>query len=271
MELMRTMIKKVFICCALLCTMIPIFAQQTKERIASVSDTDKNLELIEQKGWQISLGTGFQIGGFAPLPMPRSIRKIEEYNPFFNVGLEGNVCRSVSNDGRWLIGSGLRFESKGMKTKARVKNYYTEIIPDEGEKVRGNFTGHVTTKVRNTYLTIPVTMSYRIDKRWTVFAGPYFSLLLDGDFNGEAYDGYIRQGNPTGQYSEVTHAVYDFSDDLRRVAWGMEFGGSYRAYKHLAVQARLDWGMNDIFHSKFESVTFSLKPIYFNLGIQYIF
>ena len=158
-----------------------------------------------------------------------------------------------------------------MKTKARVKNYYTEMIPDEGEKVRGNFTGHVTTKVRNTYLTIPVTMSYRIDKRWTVFAGPYFSLLLDGDFNGEAYDGYIRQGNPTGQYSEVTHDVYDFSDDLRRVAWGMEFGGSYRAYKHLAVQARLDWGMNDIFHSKFESVTFSLKPIYFNLGIQYIF
>ena len=51
----------------------------------------------------------------------------------------------------------------------------------------------------------------------------------------------------------------------------MEFGGSYRAYKHLAVQARLDWGMNDIFHSNFESVTFSLKPIYFNLGIQYIF
>lgn len=267
----RIMMKKVLMCCTLFCIMLTTFAQQSKNKIVHVSERDKNLEIIEQKGWHIAFGAGFQIGGFSPLPMPRSIRKIERFNPLFNVGLEGSIYRSVSHDGRWLIGSGIRFEGKGMKTKARVKDYYTEMIPDEGEKVRGNFTGHVTTKVRNTYLTIPVTMNYRIDKRWTVFAGPYFSLLLDGDFNGEAYDGYIRQGNPTGQYSEVTHAVYDFSHDLRKLAWGMELGGSYRAYKHLAVQARLDWGMNDIFHSKFESVTFSLKPIYFNLGIQYIF
>jgi hypothetical protein len=58
---------------------------------------------------------------------------------------------------------------------------------------------------------------------------------------------------------------------LRRFHWGVQVGGEFRAYKHLAVFANLQWGLNGIFPSDFNSVTFDLYPIYGNLGFSYLF
>lgn len=69
----------------------------------------------------------------------------------------------------------------------------------------------------------------------------------------------------------MSHATYDFSNDLRRFQWGMQVGGTFKAYKHLAVTANLTWGLNGIFPSDFTSVTFALYPIYGTLAFSYIF
>ena len=95
--------------------------------------------------------------------------------------------------------------------------------------------------------------------------------MMSGDFKGEAYDGYIRDQNPTGEKAEVTRATYDFSDDLRRFHWGVQAGAEFKAYKHLAVNLNLQWGLNGIFPSDFGSVTFALYPIYGTLGFSYLF
>ncbi len=238
----------------------------------SVKDTDENLMRAALKGWHVSLGAGFNVGGTAPLPLPREIRSIKSYKPGLHFALEGTAMKQFGADRKWGISVGVRFESKGMETDARVKNYHMEAVNAEGSgKINGAWTGYVKTTVDNTYLTFPVLATYAINDRWSVSAGPYFSFMMSGDFTGEAYDGYIRDQNPTGEKAEVSRATYDFSDDLRRFHWGMQAGGRFMAYKHLAVTAALQWGINGIFSADFSSVTFPLSPICGTVGFAYLF
>lgn len=241
---------------------------QTKKE---VSDTDKNLINAALKGWHIRLSAGYNIGGTAPLPMPREIRGIESYNPGLNLSIEGTV-EKMFGKGNWGLRWGVRLETKGMTTKAETKNYHMEAWNTDGSgQVIGAFTGKVKTDVNNTYLTLPVLAVYRINERWNISAGAYASYLLDGEFTGTAYDGYIRDQNPTGEYTDVTRAEYDFSEDIRKFNWGLQAGVEYKAYKHLALFANLQWSMNGIFPSDYGSVTFTLYPIYGTLGFTYLF
>lgn len=241
---------------------------QTKKE---VSDTDKNLINAALKGWHIRLSAGYNIGGTAPLPMPREIRGIESYNPGLNLSIEGTV-EKMFGKGNWGMRWGVRLETKGMTTKAETKNYHMEAWNTDGSgQVIGAFTGKVKTNVNNTYLTLPVLAVYRINERWNISAGAYASYLLDGEFTGTAYDGYIRDQNPTGEYTDVTRAEYDFSEDIRKFNWGLQAGVEYKAYKHLALFANLQWSMNGIFPSDYGSVTFTLYPIYGTLGFTYLF
>ncbi len=241
---------------------------QTKKE---VSDTDKNLINAALKGWHIRLSAGYNIGGTAPLPMPREIRGIESYNPGLNLSIEGTV-EKMFGKGNWGMRWGVRLEAKGMTTKAETKNYHMEAWNTDGSgQVIGAFTGKVKTNVNNTYLTLPVLAVYRINERWNISAGAYASYLLDGEFTGTAYDGYIRDQNPTGEYTDVTRAEYDFSEDIRKFNWGLQAGVEYKAYKHLALFANLQWSMNGIFPSDYGSVTFTLYPIYGTLGFTYLF
>ena len=166
---------------------------------------------------------GVLIGGTSPLPLPVEIRDLSSYNPTLLVSLEGNVLKWLDREKRWGMIVGLRLENKGMKTDARVKNYGMEIIGDGGEMVKGNWTGQVKTKVKNSYLTIPVLAAYKFNSRFRMSLGPYFSYMMEGDFSGEVYDGYLREGNPTGNkvvFEDGKSAPYDFSKNLRRFQWG---------------------------------------------------
>ena len=44
-------------------------------------DHDFNLLKAALKGWHVRLGAGFNLGGTSPMPLPRSIRAIDGYNP----------------------------------------------------------------------------------------------------------------------------------------------------------------------------------------------
>ena len=243
--------------------------------IREAKDTDSNILKAALRGWHMRVGAGFSVGGTSPLPLPAEIRKINGYNPTLCVMIEGAAQRKFT--AHWGAMIGIRFENKGMKTDATVKNYHMEAVNeaeaggDAAGKVIGAWTGKVKTEANNKYLTIPVLATYAINDRWQVQAGPYFSYLINGSFTGKAYDGYIRDQDPTGTKSEIVSASYDFSSDLRRFQWGLQVGGEFKAYKHLSVSANLTWGLNGIFPSSFQSVTFALYPIYGTLGFNYLF
>lgn len=243
-----------------LLTTLPLTAQEKEH---------KGLIRSAMVGLEYRIKAGFNIGGTSPIPLPREIRELKSYAPTVAIAVEADICKKI--DAKWGVLVGVRVETKGMETDARVKNYHMEMTADDGGYMSGSWTGNVRTKVRNSYLSFPVLATYQLSKRWELRAGPYFSYVTSREFSGSAYDGYLRNQDPTGEKVYVTTAVYDFSDDLRRFQWGAQLGAEWKAYKHLSLYADLEWGLNSIFPKDFKSVTFDMYPIYANLGFAYVF
>jgi len=252
----------------IIAALVPLsaFAQRNGE----ARESNETILRAALKGWHVSVGAGVSIGGTSPLPLPREIRSIKKYQPTLCIALEGAAQKMFSE--HWGTRIAIRLENKGMKTDATVKNYHMEAVNVDGSgTVVGAWTGSVKTEVNNNYLTFPVLGVFKFNDRWQIQAGPYLSWMFNGSFKGEAYDGYIRDQNPTGEKAEVTRATYDFSDNLRHFHWGVQAGGEWKAYKHLSVSANLQWGLNGIFPGDFQSVTFALFPVYGTIGFNYLF
>lgn len=246
------------------------------------ADTDRTLLQAALMGWTVQLGAGFELGGTSPLPLPAEIRAIESFRPTMLYYISAAADKKFGTS-RWGLRVGLRLETKGMQTDARVKNYGMRITEDRlnpvtGEvthsDVKGVWTGRVKTEVRNAYVTIPVLATYRPHSRWKIYAGPYLSLMTSGSFKGTIFEGTFRDGDPTGEkttFEGGSSAPYDFSSDLRHFQWGLEAGADFRAYRHLHATLGLQWGLNDIFGRDFDVIRFAMYPIYANLGFAYEF
>lgn len=160
-----------------------------------------------------------------------------------------------------------------METKARVKGYDTEVII-ENAYMKGVFTGLVETRVKNTYLTIPVSMVYKLSDRWRLYGGPHVSFTLNPGFDGFVSDGEFRQGDATGDriiFDNDDQAAYDFSDSVSKIQWGMQVGGEWSLKKNLILFSHLDYDFNNLFKKDFNSLSFSLHNIYLNIGFGYKF
>ena len=178
-----------------ICTIAVLLAM-----VANVqAQEERNKSLINSylHGWEYNIKAGFNIGGTSPIPLPKEIRKIDSYAPGIAIAIEGNATKWFDEKKKWGLTLGLRLENKNMTTEATVKNYGMKIINTNGGELAGLWTGGVKTKVKNSYLTIPILADYRISKRWIVSAGPYFSYLLEGNFSGHVYEGHLRTPDQT--------------------------------------------------------------------------
>ena len=243
--------------------------------IAATAQVDRSAGIIRSMlhGVEYEVYAGANIGGASPLPLPAEIREINSYNPQLNFHIGANVTKWLDVQKKWGVAVGLRLERKGMETKATVKNYGMAIIQD-GATVSGRWTGKVQTRYHTQQLVVPITAVFKAHRRLKVHAGPYLAFAFSNDFDGYVYEGYLRDGDPTGtkwSFEGDARASYDFGDDLRHFQWGMQGGVTWTAYKHLLVNANLAWGCNDIFKSSFKTVTFNLYPIYLNFGFGYLF
>lgn len=242
--------------------------------INAQEDRSKSLMWSTLHGWEYKIKAGFNIGGTSPIPLPQEIREINSFKPSMAISIEGDATKWVGETRTWGFTLGLRLENKGMTTDATVKNYGMKIINANGGTLEGIWTGNVKTKVKNSYLTVPVLVNYQLSKRWQLSAGPYVSYLLEGDFSGHVYEGHLRTPDQTGSridFSGESIATYDFSDNLRKFQWGLQAGAEWKAYKHLTVYSHLSWGMNDIFKKDFDTVKFAMYPIFLNIGFGYNF
>ena len=220
-------------------------------------------------GLEYEVNAGVNIGGASPMPLPAEIRQINSYSPHLNLQIGTTVTKWFGQDKKWGVASGFRFETKGMETNANVKNYGMEIIQD-GKKLSGKWTGKVQTKYHTQQLTIPITAVYRINDRWKLNFGPYLAYAFSNEFDGYVHDGYLREGDPTGNkvsFEDDAKATYDFGSELRKFQWGLQLGGSWHVLKRLSVNANLTWGLNDIFVRSFKTVSFNMYPIYLNVEI----
>lgn len=216
---------------------------------------------------------GYSIGGTAPIGIPATIRSIDAYRltPSFMVG--GDLLMPLHN--RWKVMAGLRIENKGMDADVTTKSYRMEMKKGDSQ-LEGLFTGHISQKVTEWMVTIPVQMVYVLSDKVMLKGGPYVSMLLSREFSGIASDGYLRQGSPTGPKIEIGNkegewATYDFSDDMRHMQWGIGLGVDWQAFQHFGFFGDLNWGLTGIFDSDFKTVEQTLYPIYGTIGAFYRF
>ncbi|MGL4584361.1 MAG: porin family protein [Flavobacterium sp.] len=233
----------------------------------------KRFETFFTKNMSYQINANFSIGGASPLGLPEEIRSIDSYNPTLLLGLEANATKWLTDDHKWGVRMGLRFEEKGMKTDARVKNYLIEVKSNTGPS-RGYFTGDVYTNVKNTYLTIPISAVYSINQNWNVYGGLYFSALIDKNFTGNVSNGYLREKDPTGlkvEFNDGAEADYDYSDEVRKFQWGTQVGAEWKMNKHFKLFGDVTYGFNGVLNSDFDAISFSMHNIYLNLGFGYQF
>ncbi len=250
-----------------------LFAQSLETSFFEEENTS-SFAVFFKKNTTYQARAQFSIGGSTPLGIPAQIREINSYNPTLQLGLEVNATKWLTDTHRWGIRTGLRFEGRGMRTDARVKNYYTQIDGDDGKQTKGYFTGNVKTKMKNSYITFPVLAVYQVNENWNVYGGLYLSGLIDKDFTGYVYNGVLREGNPTGtpvEFQDGAKGEYDFSSDLNRFQWGTAWGFEYKVNDHLRLFSDLNWGLNNLFKKDFEAISFSMYSIYLNVGFGYQF
>lgn len=215
---------------------------------------------------------GFNFGGSTPIPFPQEIRAIKNFNPTLAVTIEAHATHWLEHHQNWGIRSGLRYDLRGMKSDAEVKNYSTEIIGDGGERLKGYFTGETSTSIRNSYLTIPILAVYRLSPNWDFNFGPYLSILLSKRFKGRVGEGYLRDPDPTGiktNFTEENGATFDFSDQINPFQWGAQLGTAYRLAPKIQIYSDFSWGFNNLFKKDFETISFKMYTLNLNLGVAY--
>ncbi len=77
---------------------------------------------------------------------------------------------------------------------------------------------------------------------------------------------------PTGERLEVgtssdQRGDFDFSHDMRRVLWGLDFGVDWNITHSVGIYADLQWGLNGIFKSSFTTVSYTMYPLFGTIGI----
>lgn len=228
---------------------------------------------IPGDGIGLSVRAGYSVGGTAPLDMPASIRGVDAFR--FTPSLCAGADIMLPLVGAIGITTGLHLENKAMDASVTVKGYHM-AMSQGGSTIEGVFTGHVRQQVTQWMLTLPLQATLAVGDKLTLRVGPYASLLVKKEFKGEASDGYLRQGDPTGPRINIgdtpeTAAAYDFSDDMRPWQVGIGFGGDWQFAGRLALTADLNWGLSAIFGNDFTVVEQKLYPIYGTVGLRYTF
>ncbi|MBR5029987.1 MAG: PorT family protein [Muribaculaceae bacterium] len=216
---------------------------------------------------------GYVVGGTAPLGIPETIRGLNEFILQPNVSFGADAIKPIND--HWGVLAGIHFENKGMHIDATVKNYHMKFTQG-GQTLEGMFTGNNDSKAVQWMFTVPIQGVYKFSDKWKLKFGPYFSYLTDKRFDGFAYDGYLREGDPTGAKvylgsEDEERGNYDFRDDIRSLQWGLDLGVDYFFARRFGIYADLAWGMSGFFKSSFHTLDQTLYPIYGIVGITYKF
>lgn len=235
--------------------------------IAVISLLSLNSSFAQDRKWDFELSAGTKIGGAAPLGMPEEIRAIKSYKVGVPAFIKVNAEYKFNK--RWGIRSGLVLEGKGMSTEANVKGYKTTFNANEdpSQNVSGYYTGDITTKVDNIYITVPLQATLQLGNRWNMQLGPYISYALNRRFYGKAIEGYMRNELPTGEKIGVTDVAYNFDKSVRKLDVGASAGAKYGFAKHYHILGQIDYGFSNIMKTGFESISFGLHNVYLNLGV----
>lgn len=212
--------------------------------------------------WDYSAKLGLNLGGTMPRPMPNSISKVESYSPNLNPAIEAEAIKWLSK--KVGVSTGLRFENKGMKSTASVKEYSMNI----GD-YHGKFKGTVDTEMSFNYLGLPISAHYVLMENFFVYAGAYYAYLLNGKFKGGVSDGSMNDGQIL---LKDFNEEYDFSNELRNHDVGLSIGLNFLPYnEHILVSLGFNYGLVSVFSSDFDGIADDMQNVYGKFSVGYLF
>ncbi|MDR2628030.1 MAG: PorT family protein [Dysgonamonadaceae bacterium] len=218
--------------------------------------------------WEFKINAGYNIGGTSPLPLPAEIRKIERYAPV-GLALHGALEATYWFDEKWGVSAQIASDLKGFSVRDRVMSLWTEMETDNGQYTTGTFTGCNETNIRNTYLTLPAMATYHLADNWYLQAGIYAAWLYNSVFKGNASDGYLREGAPTGEKILVDFARFDFSEKQRLFDWGAIAAAEWNFSGWFFLRGQLAWGFVSVFPSDFTGMPFKMYNVYGTIAVSY--
>lgn len=176
----------------------------------------------------------------------------------FEAGLLGNV-----QFGHLALQPSLLFSQKGYQAAGSLPSFDTPITYDE--------------QVRFNYLTVPLNLACTLGKAGQgvqVFAGPYVSLLLGGNYAQQAHVTPYLGGAPydveTSGKVKPANQVADFDNRYgRRFDTGLQAGVGYR-WGGLLLQASYSVGLRNLrvrAYSAQNNYTYD-GPAYYNRAFQ---
>jgi len=220
-----------------------------------------------EKGMDVSLLFGVNLGATTPVPVPNEL-DITKYNPKFNPKFGATVAYYFNE--RWGIGTGLTLDWKGMNVHTEVDQVHLSVDGPNLGTLTGYVTGKNTTQVNTLYLVQPVYGSFRISTKWQVKAGIYMGEVLHRKFEGDVSDVMIRVETPVQQEREVEYVTLNYKRDVRKFDLGGLAGAEFRMNEHVGFFADFTWGFIPYF-SKEVPIHFTMRNIYFSLGATYRF
>ena len=240
-------------------------------RTASAQTSASDTTVPTNGVWNYTARLGLNIGGTAPVGMPATIRRMNEYKlqPNFTLGVDAEY----PIDDRWGLLTGVHIDNKGMNVDATVKNYHM-VMTKGGDELEGYYTGRLVTKVEESMVTLPLQATCHIGQHWRLRLGPYISYVYSRSFKGHVYDGYLRYMTPTSEkimigHDEDSRGTYDFSDNMRRFQLGIGAGADWTFSHRWGAYADLQWGVTGVHESSFKTIEQTLYPIFGTLGVTY--
>ncbi len=213
----------------------------------------------------------YNIGGTTPMGLPAEIRAINSYNPGFHFSVGADAAKMLT--AKWGVGIGIGYETVGMKTGIKARNYHLTMNILSGNTTgtrTGYFTGNIKNDTRIGYLTIPVTAVFRPNDAWRFDAGMYFAFALEREFNGLVQGGQIRE-TPMHAAIGINRAEYNYSSDLNKFDTGFLVTASRRIFDGLGVKAGLKWGVKSVLNKSTRKVNMNTYNVYLNVGLDYTF
>jgi hypothetical protein len=220
--------------------------------------------------WEYKAFAGYNLGGTTPLPLPAEIRRMRSWSPGFSPSLALHVTRWLSP--QWGVTTGLSIDLKAMSVRTDVKYMNTSLAVGEGDHTgtfTGMFTGANHTSLRLGYLVVPVMAAWRPPGKWTLRMGGYLAFQRDARFEGQASDGYIRNGGPAGDRINIETSSFDFSGHVSKTDAGAIASADWFFTPRLALSGQFSLGFVPIFPDNFNGVPYKMYNIYFAGGVGY--
>ena len=217
------------------------------------------------------LYVGAKLGGTFPIGLPQEIRGINSYNPTFNPTI-GIDAVHMFND-KLGMSVGARLEYKGMNAEVDVRHYLISVNIQDGDSqglTRGYFSGKVENQTKHLYGTLPVLAVYRPTSTWEFRAGVWAAYAFSTGFQGNAFDGTIRESFLLPKVA-VRMSAFQYDEDVRRFDAGLQLGTSCNISNHLCANADITWGLVNTLNPSTRKVDISTYNVYLDLGLGYRF